>query len=103
MYWPGPGNVTVERNIYFKSSAALEGEGLNIPMASSDRSADFDDPSTEDESTSESAPAPVEQPVEQESESAEVTPTDNPPAQPRRSQCLRCYRQAAVTGFGFDY
>jgi hypothetical protein len=88
VYWPGPGNVTVERNIYFKSSAALEGEGLNIPTASSDRSADFDDPSTEDESTSESAPVPVEQPVEQESESAEVTLTDNPPAQPRRSQRL---------------
>ena len=31
VYWPGSGNVTVERNIYFGPSAHLEGENLNSP------------------------------------------------------------------------
>src|ERR1700730_178695 len=88
---PNPGNVTGERSIYFKSPASLEGEGLNIPMARSELPAAFDDPSTSDDSTStpEPTPAPSEQPAEQESELAEVPPTDIPPTQPRRSQCLR--------------
>jgi hypothetical protein len=31
IYWPGNGNVTVERNIYFGSSAQLEGERMQVP------------------------------------------------------------------------
>ena len=35
VYWPGPGNVTVERNIYFGTTASLEGEDEEAPAANS--------------------------------------------------------------------
>ena len=37
VYWPGPGNVTVERNIYFGMTASLEGEGEEAPAANSEQ------------------------------------------------------------------
>jgi transposase InsO family protein len=32
VYWPGPGNVTVERNVYFGTSAQPEGEEEDLPV-----------------------------------------------------------------------
>jgi len=39
IFWPRPGNVTVERNVYFGTSAQLEGEEENLPVASSEQPA----------------------------------------------------------------
>lgn len=40
VFWPGMGNVTVERNVYFGTSAPLEGEEEESPGAGSEQAAD---------------------------------------------------------------
>ena len=37
VYWPGPGNVTVKQNIYFGTTASLEGEDEEAPAANSEQ------------------------------------------------------------------
>src|SRR6266403_3149283 len=71
VYWPGPGNVTVERNVYFGTSAPLKGEDESEPTTSNEQ-ADIphilslpeepDTPSTIKVST----PAPDDEPEEHE-------------------------------------
>jgi len=46
VYWPKPGTVTIERNVYFASAAPFKGEQLNIPIVSSKQTAAPDTPST---------------------------------------------------------
>jgi len=46
VYWPKPGTVTIEHNVYFTSAAPFEGEQLNIPIVSSKQTAAPDTPST---------------------------------------------------------
>jgi hypothetical protein len=47
VFWPGMGNVTIERNIYFGSSAALEGEEEESPGAGNELAADPITPTTQ--------------------------------------------------------
>ena len=53
VFWPGMGNVTVERNVYFGASASLEGEEDDLSGKSSEQNAD---PPTPTSST------PIDQP-----------------------------------------
>jgi hypothetical protein len=46
IYWPGSGNVSIERNIYFGLSAQLEGEKIHLPSANSESTAAPPIPST---------------------------------------------------------
>ena len=73
VYWPGPGNVTVERNVYFGTSAQLEGEEEYLPVAGSEQAVAPPIPSTslpldtpEKPDTSASAPAHVDEPKQHE-------------------------------------
>ena len=46
VFWPGPGNVTVERNVYFGTTAQFEGEETMIPTLQSEQSDTPHTPST---------------------------------------------------------
>ena len=67
VFWPGPGNVTVERTIYFGTSALSEGEETHIPTLRGEQS---DAPSTPTTSSTPASPAP----------SAPSAPVSAPPA-----------------------
>jgi len=53
VFWPSAGNVTIERNVYFGTSAPLKGEEEDSPEGSSEQATD---PSTPTYST------PIDQP-----------------------------------------
>lgn len=56
VFWPGPGNVTVEWNIYFGTSALPEGQGGEIPAIQSEQPAAQSTPSTPAPTTPLAAP-----------------------------------------------
>jgi transposase InsO family protein len=70
VYWPGPGNVTVERNVYFGTSVQLEGEGENLPVAGNEPTDAPPSPSIpplpDTPSTLSTAPKNTSQPQQQE-------------------------------------
>ena len=84
VFWPGMGNVTVERNVYFGASASLEGEEDDLPGKSSEQTAD---PPTPTSSTPIDQPDPGDQP----DRSNPISPSpidedgdeDNKPKQPK--------------------
>ena len=81
IFWPGPGNVTVERNVYFGTSAQLEGEETGIPTLSGEQPAA---PSTL------STPSPPGTPAIPQSQTLlQESPLANTPPQLRRSGRLR--------------
>jgi transposase InsO family protein len=71
VYWPGSGNVSVERNIYFGPSAHLEGENLNSPNNEGEPTATPPAPPT---------PAPPDPP-----QTPAKASMPSPPPAPRRS------------------
>jgi len=87
VYWPKPGKpstITVERNVYFVSAAALEGEQLLIPTVSGEQTATSDTPST---SNFLSPPiSPVRSPLSPSLEQAHVP--DIPSIPLCRSTCI---------------
>ena len=78
VYWPGPGNVTVERNIYFGTSAQLEGEEEDLPAEGSEQTAAPPSPSIsslpDTPGTPATIPTPVDQPVQREETLTQVPP-----------------------------
>jgi hypothetical protein len=78
VYWPGPGNVTVERNVYFGTSAQLEGEEEDLPAEGSEQTAVPPSPSIpplpDTSSTPATIPTPVDQPVQREETLTQVPP-----------------------------
>ena len=68
VYWPGTGNVTIERNVYFGTSAQLEGEEEDLPVVSSEQAAVPPNPSTASPPNPPEipSPAPTDQPKEHE-------------------------------------
>ena len=73
VYWPGLGNVTVEWNVYFGTSAQLKGEEEYLPVAGSKQAVAPPIPSTslpldtpEKPDTSTSAPAHIDKPKQHE-------------------------------------
>src|SRR5713226_9800749 len=87
VFWPGPGNVTVERNVYFGTPALLEGEGRTMQVAGSEQADAPPSPST--------SPAPEESDVFSHADTLTPMHTNEPelqaepPAQPHRCTCLR--------------
>jgi hypothetical protein len=81
IYWPGSGNVSVERNIYFGSSAQLEGEKIHLPSANSESTAALPSPSTPE-------PAALPEPPTTPRTPARAHMPSPPPA-PRCSQRIR--------------
>ena len=84
IFWPSAGNVTVERNVYFRMSALLKGE-QNIPIAGSKQAATPSIPSS---------PSSPDQPNVPHSITAQTPVHVNqpeqhtvPPTQPRHSTC----------------
>lgn len=77
VYWPGPGNVTVERNVYFGTSAQLEGEKMYLPVAGSEQAVAPPIPSTisppDMPDTTTSAPAHVDEPKQHKEPLTQVT------------------------------
>jgi hypothetical protein len=57
VYWPGPGNVGVERNIYFTTSAQLEGEEEDLPAKGNEQTDAPPSPSTSQAPDTPSTPA----------------------------------------------
>ena len=89
IFWPHSGNVNVERNVYFGTSAQLEGEEENAPRASSEQAAVPPTPSTLPEIDSPDDPdMPNLEEIPEEEEKEEEQPKP-PPPQPRRSERLQ--------------
>jgi len=65
VFWPGPGNVTVECNIYFRTSALSEGEETHIPALRGKQSDAPTTPTTSSMPTLpvSAPPAPVQPPT----------------------------------------
>ena len=81
VYWPGPGTVTVEGNVYFAASALSEGEDSYIPTLRGEQSDASTTPTTS------SSPVPPAASASTPSPSAPVPQvTDNPPVKAPPSQ-----------------
>jgi hypothetical protein len=65
VFWPGPGNMTIEQNVYFGTPAPLEGEGRTMQVAGSEQADAPPSPST--------SPAPEESDMFSHAET--LTPT----------------------------
>jgi transposase InsO family protein len=81
IYWPGNGNVTVERNIYFGSSAQLEGERMQVPSENGKSTATLTTP------TMPKPPAMPEPPATPQTPARAHMPS--PPPALRHSQRIR--------------
>ena len=68
IYWPGPGNVTVKQNVYFRTSAQLEGEEEDLLVVSSEQAAVPPNPliALPPDPPEIPSPAPTDQPKEHE-------------------------------------
>ncbi len=90
IFWPGQGNVTVEHNIYFGTSALSEGEGTLIPTLRGEQS---DTPSTPTTSSTPASltPSPLSPPVSAPPPPVQppVSMPDSQPPPLRRSTCTQ--------------
>jgi transposase InsO family protein len=86
VFWPGPGNVTVERNVYFATSALSEGEGTLIPASGGEQT---DAPPAPTTSSTPESPAPSSPPAPVSTPPAPVLPPVPEPPQLRRSARTR--------------
>jgi len=84
VYWPKSDSVSVERNIYFATTAQLEGEELQVPTVSSKLTAAPDTP-TSSKPNSPSIPSSEPSPSAPE----HVQEPDNPPVELHRSTRIR--------------
>ena len=85
VFWLGPGNVTVERNVYFGTSALSEGEETHIPALRGEQS---DAPTTPTTSSTPASPAlPVSAPPAPVQPPAPMPASQPPPL--RRSSRTR--------------
>jgi transposase InsO family protein len=90
VFWPSSGNVTVERNTYFGTTAQLEGEEENSPGVSSEQAAAPPSPSTPPDAAPDDhadMPSLTEAQDDEEEEEEQLKPP--PPPQPRRSERIR--------------
>ena len=80
VYWPGPGTVTVERNVYFAASALSEGEDSYLPTLRGEQSDTSTTPTT---SSPPAAPAPrIPSPPAPVPNVPDNPPVEAPPSQP---------------------
>ena len=92
VYWPGMGNVTVERNVYFGTSAQLEGEEEDSPGAGIEQAADPTTPTSSTPIDSSDQPDPPSlTEIDDEEDEDEPEPEPEQPKAPalRRSSRLR--------------
>jgi len=89
VYWPGMGNVTVERNIYFGTSAQLKGEEENLPASDSEQAAAPRSPTNSPPNDPPFTPTVEDADADDETELQEEQPAKLPPPPPRRSERLR--------------
>ena len=86
VFWPGPGNVTVERNVYFATSALSEGEGTLIPASGGEQT---DAPPAPTTSSTPELPALSSPPVPVSTPPAPALPPVPEPPQLRHSTRTR--------------
>jgi hypothetical protein len=91
IYWPSSSKVSVERNIYFGTSAQLEGEGIHLPDAREQPATPPDNPTTP--STPPRAPTPPapdappeSSPIESEPDPVDEEAPSAPPGRPARDR-----------------
>jgi Reverse transcriptase (RNA-dependent DNA polymerase) len=94
VYWPRTGTVSVERNVYFSTSASLEGEEEDSQRANSEQIAD--PPHTPTSSTSIDPIDPIDQPdlpdleeIDEEDEEGDEPEQPAPPVELRCSTRIR--------------
>ncbi len=87
VFWPGPGNVTVEHNVFFGASAQLKGEEQNLPVADSEQAVAPPSPSTSPVPKASNMFSHAETPTPTHTSKQE--PPAEPPAQLRHSTHLQ--------------